>query len=352
MIDRLYLNDGQGYFTKQKISGFNIPFENSSCVAASDFDQDGDIDLFVGSRVDKGSYATTPPSYILENDGQGNFDKKRSNYLGMVTDATWGDVDGDGDDDLVIVGDWMPIVILLNNQGSFSKKELPNSHGWWRSIQLADLDNDNHLDIIAGNFGINSDIQPSTSTPLQLRIGQQNQKVFMTYGDGHAVPSADELVKQIPVLKKDFSSYQDYAQLNANEIFSDTEFETKKVTTFETAIYFNEGKANFVKQPIPRAAQISSTNVILVEDVNQDGLKDLVFAGNEFHLNTRLGKKDASLGILLRQNSARQFEVLTPIHSGLNLTGMIRQAVIISHQQSRVFLFASNNGILQHYVIR
>lgn len=352
LIDRLYLNDGQGYFTKQKISGFNIPFENSSCVAASDFDQDGDMDLFVGSRVDKGSYATVPPSYILENDGQGNFDKKRSNYLGMVTDAAWGDVDGDGDEDLVIVGDWMPIVILLNKQGSFSKIELPKSHGWWRSVQLADLDNDSHLDIIAGNFGINSDIEPSTKMPLQLRIGEQNQKVFMTYGNGQAVPSADELVKQIPVLKKDFSTYKDYAQLNANKLFSDTKFDTRTVTTFETAIYFNEGKASFVKQPIPRAAQISSTNAILIEDVNQDGLKDLVFAGNEFHLNTRLGKKDASLGILLLQNPKRQFEVLAPVRSGLNLEGMIRQAVVISHQQSRVFLFAANNGVLQHYVIR
>lgn len=351
LMDRLYLNNGQGNFTKQRIGGLNLRFENSSCVEASDFDGDGDIDLFVGSRVDKQNYAATPPSYILENDGKGNFDKTRSTYLGLVTDAAWGDVDKDGDEDLVVVGDWMPITILLNKGGGFSKKELPNSEGWWRSVKLADLDENGHLDIIAGNFGINTDIGPSADIPLQLRIGEEYRKVFMTHGNGHAIPSADELVKQVPEFKKDFSTYEDYARLRADEIFRDTKFETKIVTTFETAIYFNEGEAAFIKQTIPRAAQISSTNAILVEDVNQDGLKDLVLAGNEFHLNTRLGKKDASIGILLLQNEEHQFEALAPFRSGLNLKGMIRQAAVIDYNQEEVFLFVPNDGTIQFYTI-
>lgn len=348
LIDRIYLNDGLGNFTKQKVSGLNIRFENSACVVASDFDQDGDTDLFVGSRVDKKSYAAAPPSFILENDGQGNFEQ-RSTALGMVTDAAWGDVDEDGDDDLVVVGDWMPITILINNEGNFRKEILPNSNGWWRSVAVADLDEDGHLDIVAGNFGTNSDIHPTPESPLQLRVGEQYRKVYMTYGQGNAVASANDLVKQIPEFKKDFSTYQDYARLNADKIFGDTHFEVKTVNTFETAIYFNRGGAEFVRQKVPRAAQISSTNAILVADVNEDGRKDLILAGNELHLNTRLGKKDASIGIILLQNEAHEFEALPPPASGLNLLGMIRQAIVIEHQQERIFAFLPNDGTIQCY---
>lgn len=350
LIDRIYLNDGSGHFTKQKVSGLAIRFENSACVAASDFDQDGDTDLFVGSRVDKKNYAASPPSFILENDGRGNFEQ-RSTALGMVTDAAWADVDGDGDEDLVVVGDWMPISILINNNGRFSRETLPNSNGWWRSVAVADLDEDGRPDIIAGNFGTNSDIHPTPESPLQLRIGEAYRKVFMTYGNGNAVASANELTKQIPELKKDFATYEDYAKLNADQIFDDTRFETKTVSTFETAVYFNQGNADFVRQNLPRSAQISSTNAILVDDVNDDGKKDLILAGNEWHLNTRLGKKNASIGMVLLQNEAHEFENLPPSAAGLNLEGMIRQAAIIERPNERIFTFLPNDGKIQCYLL-
>lgn len=352
LLDRLYLNDGRGGFSKQGVSGLSLRFENSSCVTASDFDQDGDIDLFVGSRVDKKNYAISPPSYILKNNGAGDFTPMSTTGLGMVTDAAWGDVDNDGDHDLVVVGDWMPVTILLNEDGKFTKREIAGSNGWWRSLALADLNGDGRLDLIAGNFGTNTDIHPSLESPLILRIGEQQRKVFMTYGNGHAVPSANELVKQIPEFKKDFSTYEDYARLDANHIFSDTKFETKKVTTFETAVYFNSGRAEFEKQTIPRAAQISSTNVILVDDVNGDGRKDLILAGNERHLNTRLGKKEASLGILLLQNAAHEFELINNARSGLNTGGMIRKAALLNQGEAKIFVFLPNDGQVQFYGIQ
>ncbi|WP_170110534.1 VCBS repeat-containing protein [Flavilitoribacter nigricans] len=348
LIDRIYLNDGSGHFTKKAVSGLNIRFENTSCVRVSDYDQDGDPDLFVGSRVDKISYAAIPPSYILENNGNGNF-SQRSTPLGMVTDAAWGDIDGDGDDDLVVVGDWMPVTLLINNGDGFAREELPDSEGWWRTVKLSDLDRDGHLDLIAGNFGTNTDIHPTAQAPLQLRVGEQYRKVYMTYGNGNAVPSANELVKQIPEFKKDFSTYEDYAQLNADDIFGDTRFETRKVTTFETAVYFNNGSGTFVRQSLPRSAQISSTNTILVEDVNGDGRKDLILAGNELHLNTRLGKKDASIGMVLLQKADRSFEAVHPARAGLDLKGMIRKAAKLEVGGNTVFTFAPNDGAIQCY---
>ena len=349
--NRVYINQEKKNFEKQALSAAAIPLENSSCVTSADFDNDGDLDLFVGTRVDKYKNAKTPISYILENDGNGNFNRRRENALGMVTDAEWGDIDNDGDQDLVVVGDWMPITLLINKDGSLIKKELPNSKGWWRSLTLEDIDGDNKLDIIAGNFGLNNNLEVSKATPLKLHVSKAGQS-YMTYGNGSTIASADEIVKQMPQFRRQFNNYEEFSKLNAEEFFQDELLETKEVTTFETSIFKNSGRGNFKKMELPHQVQVSSVNSVVIYDVNRDGLKDIIFAGNEYHLNTRFGKNDASLGVLLLQNSDGGFESVNTQRSGLELEGMIRNASILKSEGVEYFLFAANNGPLQVYQLR
>ncbi|MEL6922468.1 MAG: VCBS repeat-containing protein, partial [Bacteroidota bacterium] len=345
LLDRLYLNDGMGQYTRQQSVAGVLLTENSSCVNASDFDADGDVDLFVGTRVDRNHYARNPVSYLLENKGNGQFTAKAT-PLGMVTDAAWGDVDADGRSDLIVVGDWMPVTILLNTATGFRKKELPQTNGWWRSVQLKDMDADGRLDIIAGNFGLNADYAPDADRPLLLKTDATGQQAFMTYENGTAMASADELVKQMPILKKEFATYQEYASLDANAFFPNTEFDIKEVHTFQSTIFYNEGAVQFQAKPLPRLAQISSVNAILVEDFDRDGRSDLLLAGNEWHLNTRLGKKDAAQGLVLLQKEERQFDLLSNEGSGLTLQGMIRAAAPLSLGESQYYLFSTNDAPL------
>ena len=348
--NRIYLNDGSNNFARQPIKSVSAPLENSSCIVSADYDNDGDQDLFVGTRVDKYNHSHTPVSYILENDGKGNFDKRRENKLGMVTDAEWGDIDGDGDIDLVVVGDWMPITVLVNKEGTLVKKELPKSHGWWRTVKLEDINDDGSLDIIAGNFGLNNNLMVDDKTPMKMIVSKNGQS-YMTHQNGVALSSADELIKQIPQIRKQFGSYKEYAQLDADELFGEEMEETKIVETLETSLYLNTGSVRFDKLDLPRETQLSSVNSVIVYDLNKDGLLDLIFGGNEFHLNTRFGKNDASRGVTLLQKKDNSFEYLDSRRSGLRLDGMIRSAKVISSGGKDYFLFAANDGPLQVYTL-
>ena len=227
LIDRLYFNNGKGSFTKSKQIFPSFQFENTSVVRPSDIDNDGDLDLFVGTRAKPFLVGVPVDGYILENDGGGNFKNLTAEKvspikkIGMITDATWADVDQDGSEDLIVVGEWMGIKIFKNIKGSFKdisvEMGLDSTSGWWSSISKADLDGDGDLDFIIGNHGLNSRFKASVDKPITLYVNDFDQNgsaepILCTYIGDKSYPLAlkHDLVMQLPVLKKKYVAYESY----------------------------------------------------------------------------------------------------------------------------------------------
>ncbi len=234
--DRLYRNDGGGVFTRAEDALPDL-HANGCCVAPADFDGDGDVDLFVGSRVVSRNYGMTPTSYLLENDGTGVFTDvtaSRAEALaeaGMITDAVWTDTNGDGQLDLVVVGEWMPIRIFEQHDGQFVERTmeagLDGTDGWWNTVEAADMDGDGDVDLIVGNLGLNSSLKTSHEAPVRIYMKDFDangtlDQVLTTYKNGIAYPfaSPDELFQQIPSLAPRYTTYADFGDSRLDDIFT------------------------------------------------------------------------------------------------------------------------------------
>ena len=243
--DRLYLNNGKGNFVK---SSDQLPqiISSGSCVKSADYDNDGDLDLFVGGRLIPNQYPYTPKSYLLQNDGKGHFTDVTSQKatqleeVGMVTDAIWADFNSDGLQDLILVGEWMPITLFENKNGklinSSQDKGLDDSEGWWNSITSADFDQDGDLDFIAGNFGLNSQLKTSIKYPVSIYAkdfdenGSVDPILCCYYGDkNYPTFSKDDIQQQLSMLKNRFVRYSEYADLTIDKIFTPEEFKGSKI---------------------------------------------------------------------------------------------------------------------------
>ncbi|HEY8733035.1 MAG TPA: VCBS repeat-containing protein, partial [Puia sp.] len=275
LLARLYLNDGKGNFSRST-QGWPQIMMNASCVKAGDFDGDGLMDLFIGARVIPGHYGLKPASVLLKNEGKGVFTDVTKTMapqlldLGMVTDAAWADINGDGGVELIVVGDWMPVTILHFGKDKKSKiiQEIPNSSGWWNALTVADVNQDGFPDLVAGNFGLNSRIKADSLHPAQLFTADfnkngQTQCIPVYYkNDGKAYPyfMKGELEKEIPQLKKKFLHFKSYAGKEFREIYSSAELKDATVLTVNetrTAIFLNDGKGHFKMNPLPIEAQFS-----------------------------------------------------------------------------------------------
>jgi len=365
LATRLYLNDGKGNFSRSAIDWPDVRV-NASCVKAGDFDGDGLIDLFIGGRVIPGHYGLKPASYLLKNNGKGKFTDVTKTIapqlldLGMVTDASWADIDGDGKQELVIVGDWMPITIMQYINGKFQKSgELPNSSGWWNSLTIADVNQDGYPDLVAGNFGLNSRIKADTLHPAKLVTADFNNNgktecIPVYYNtDGKAYPywMKGEMEKEIPQLKKKFLRFKSYAGKQFSEIYSEAELKEATILTVNetrSAVFLNDGKGHFTMQALPLEAQLSPVFAIVVYDLDNDGLPDIFMAGNFYGLKPQTGRLDASYGTLLLADSHHQFHYVAPKFSGLFVRGEVRDAHMFNLlRKDPLLIVARNNDNLE-----
>ncbi|HLY70939.1 MAG TPA: VCBS repeat-containing protein, partial [Puia sp.] len=363
LLSRLYINDGKGNFTRS----FNWPLisMNASCVRVNDVDGDGLQDVFIGGRSIPGDYGQIPGSVLLHNDGKGKFTNVTQSmapdllHLGMVTDAQWADIDGDGKKELIVVGDWMPVTILKYVNGQLRKiGEIPHSSGWWNCVTIADINGDGYVDLVAGNFGLNSRIKADVNHPAKLYVGDfdkngQSECIPVYYkSDGKAYPYylRGDMVAQIPALKKKFLRYDAYAGKSIDEIFDKDQLAQASILTVEqtqTCAYINDGKGNFTLQNFPVMAQLSPVFGIVVADLNGDGIKDIFLGGNFFGLKPEVGRFDASYGTTLIGNNKHQFTYISPSASGLFVKGEVRDAQIINAKKEDYIIVARNNDALQ-----
>lgn len=313
IFDRLYLNDGRGnlQFVPTALPQFGT---HGRTVAAADIDGDGDQDLFVGANLVHGTYGLNPDHYLLINDGRGHFTNGTAERipfvkdLGMLNKALWWDYDNDNDPDLLLAGEWTSLMILENDgQGVFNKADvtgLEGTEGWWFSLALADLDGDGDQDIIAGNMGLNSKLKASADKPVTLYVNDfdrngQTDPVIFHYMQDAQIPfsSRDDLVRQMSFIKKKHPNYSSYARLRKpSDLFSSDQLFAsvqKKVKTFASTIFINEGNAGFRSVELPLAAQLSPVMDIHVSDLDQDGNMDLLLAGNFYGFRTDIGRAGA-----------------------------------------------------------
>ena len=362
--DRLYVNNGAGGFSKASNA---IPVETTSgsCVTAADFDKDGDLDLFVGGRHAPGNYAIIPNSFILQNNstaGVLSFSNVTNQVnadignVGMVTAALWTDFNSDSWPDLMVVGEWMPIRIFLNEKGKLTERpdliDIQKNNGWWCSLFPADIDGDGDLDYFLGNAGANLQFKASEKEPVQLYAGDFNQDgtldpVLSYYIQGRSYPlaSRDELLDQIAPLRKKFIKYEDYAKATVNDIATEEQLEKSykfNAYKLESSWLENlEGKG-FKLRSLPLQAQFSSVNGFLYDDFDNDGTKDLLVVGNFFPFKPQLGRSDASMGLVLNYQSG-EFIVSNNTLSNVWLTGDIRDVALLTFKSGHKRVIVSRN---------
>ncbi len=360
----LFINDN-GNFKNQSEKLPEI-FLNASVVIAEDFDNDNDLDLFFGASSVTENFGKTPNSYLLENDGKGNFsdvtNTKTENLqqVGLVHAAKWLDVNGDNYKDLIVVGHWMPITIFLNQNGFLKKMEsngLENSNGLWNTIESADFDQDGDADFILGNWGLNSRWQASFNQPLKLYLndfdsnGKIDPVITYFYKEKETVfATKDELTKQIPSLNKKYLSYDSFAKSTISDLFSKEKLKNailKNVYYLSSCLLKNNGAGQFEIIPLPLLAQISTVNAIQIDDFNSDGFPDVLLVGNNYEINTQLSQLDASHGVILRNDKKGNFLADFQLTQQVQITGAARDIQKIKIKNNWYYLIAKNNDSIQ-----
>jgi hypothetical protein len=360
--DRLYLNDGRGHLRKSE-SALPVESSSGSRVVAADYDGDGAIDLFVGGRVEPWRYGVAPQSLLLKNDGRGHFTnvtKVRAPELervGMVTDASWRDVDGDGRLDLIVVGEWMPITVFRNAGGGRLERlavpGLEKSNGWWNRIVAGDFTGDGRVDFIVGNLGTNGRLQASERAPTTMYVKDFDEngsfeQILATYNGGTSYPLSlrDDLLRALPMLGARFPTYKSYTGKTVEQIFTPEELKDaviRQAYTFATSLVRNDGGGKFTLVPLPDEAQLAPMYGVLAADVDRDGHTDLLLAGNFDGFKPEIGRMAASFGVLLRGNGAGVFTPSRAPESGFFVPGQARDIQRVRTASGDLYIVARNN---------
>ena len=358
--NRLYLNNGKGIFTKSKNT---IPTTNNNVavIAPYDFDNDGDVDVFIGSRSVPGVYGIDPKHLLLENNGKGEFtniiDKAafKLNQMGMITDAVWEDIDNDNKKDLIVVGDWSSPKIFKNTGRRLAefKSNLNQYQGFWNTVSCIDLNNDGKKDLVLGNKGTNTSYKCSKSNPMKLFVndfddnGTIEQITTQTInGKDMPLPLKKELASQIPSIKKKNLSFAAYAKKSFQEIFKPEVVENsiKKIANIqESVIAINKGNGQFEIQVLPSAVQFSCVNTICTADVNKDGILDIILGGNQYEFKPQFSRLDANYGSVLIGNKKGKYTWMPYSESGFFLKGEVKHLKIIKNKNNSLSIIAVIN---------
>ncbi|HNR08347.1 MAG TPA: VCBS repeat-containing protein [Saprospiraceae bacterium] len=368
LMDRLYLNDGKGQFTwtRQPLPTFR--FESSSCVRPCDVDGDGDEDLFVGIRAKPFNYGLPVNGYLLINDGKGSYTDEtktrapRLLQLGMITDARWADLDGDSVKELIVCGEYMPLQIFKNTGGQWALVQAAGPTGWWRCLLDVDIDGDGDMDLVAGNHGLNSRFKTQPGHPLKMYVNDFDQngtveQIITTFREGRDYPFTlkHDLLAQMPVLKKKYLHYSDFAGKTLDDFFSPAQRANTwvdSVTTLETTLFINDGKGRFSSKALPVEAQFSPVYALFSDDFNGDGKKDLILGGNLYRTKPETGRYDASYGLVLTQTENQEFRALPATESGICIRGEIRDIQAIRIQGKKALIIARNHDRPLFYTYR
>lgn len=340
LVDRIYLNDGKGNFTHAPAGTFPDIRQSSSCVSASDYDRDGDLDLFVGTRCALRKWPLATSSYLLENQN-GKFvdvtDQRATGLLdiGLVTGNAWTDIDGDGWFDLVVSLEWGPVRCFRNDQGQFiditDQSGLNPYRGWWNSVVSGDLDNDGDMDLVAMNAGLNTKYHCSPEKPAIVYVGDFDENgtldIVETEWEGETcfpIRGKSCSSRAMPFLNEKFSTYHEFALADVAEIYTKETLDNStqfSVSHLESMIFLNDGKGRFEAKPLPRIAQISPGFGVVIEDFNGDGNQDICVAQNFMNPQPETGQMDGGMGLLLAGNGLGDFQPLGPLESGICVSG-------------------------------
>jgi hypothetical protein len=373
--DRLYLNDGKGKMSPAPAGSLPAETESGGCVTPFDYDKDGDLDLFVGGRTVPGNYPKAPFSFVFKNDGKGSFSKVTTQVapeleqIGMVTALIFADLDKDGQEEMLVAGEWMAIEVFKLTNGKFTRATqqfgLENIKGWWNCLIAADFDGDGDLDLVAGNEGLNTRYRATQEAPIRMYAKDFDNNGSMDplmswYENGIAYPVAlrDPLIKQIPALKKKFVRYGAYAEATMEDVYPMSTLKLGIVLEVNElrSCYFENNGGKFSVRPLPVEAQCAPAKSLIAEDFNGDGTMDLLLAGNDYGPAVETNRYDAGNGCLLLGEGKGNFRYMPNRQSGfwamrearnLALVKMAngKQAVVLTNNSStpQVFLTKTKN---------
>ncbi len=358
--DRLYFNDGSGKFTLLPSALPNNGY-NTSVGVPLDYDQDGDLDLFVGSRSIPRNYGVTPPSFLFENNGSGQFKDvsptigKAMQRSGLITSAVYADLTQDGAAELLLIGEWMAPQLFSFKNGRFEpvSSNLSDYPGWWNTVEVADLDKDGDLDLVMGNRGENFYVKADAEHPAKLWLSDFDEngstEKIMTrsiQGKDMTVQLRDELTRQLPKLKKQNLKNVEFATKSIQDLFDETVLKkatVKSATYFKSVVALNGGNGQFTLIPLPAEVQFSCICDISCQDINQDQLPDLIMGGNEYGFLPQYSRLDASFGHLLVNTGNGNFEWVPNHESQFLVKGQVKAIQPITINQQKHVIFTLND---------